>query len=127
LKTWWPIIAASLLLIFGNGAYWSWRELKLKTLVDTTELRNAENSIFRDIIQLAEDYFTALEQYSGNKNNIRAKNKMEQVSLQMKKRRADFDAVETKLAELESRKPESINLYFPTPTPPTSIKVVPNP
>ena len=127
MKFWWPIIAAVLLLIFGNGAYWSWRELQLKTMLNTTELRNDENAIFRDIVQLTEEYFATQEEHSQKKDDTRTNTKIQNLNSQMKKRRADFDAVEHKLAGLESRQPESINLYFPTPTPPTIISIKPAP
>ena len=127
MKTWWPLVAGFVLLIFGNGMYWSWRELELKKMVNIAQLRNDENAIFRDMINLTQEYVEVYHEYAGKSADTRTNTRIANLISQMKRRRADFDAIERNLARLESREPQSVNLDFPTPTPPTILRIEPAP
>ena len=125
-RFWWPAIAIVVATLIGNGAYWSWRELQLNTIVKTTELRNNENQIYRDIVELSESYIAAQQESVGKTNDPRIVAKIMHLHSQLERRKGDFTALETRLAQLESRQPQPLTIFFPTPTPPT-IRIRPGP
>jgi hypothetical protein len=126
-KPWWAVVALLVVTLVGNGAYWNWKELQLNTVTKIAELRNSENSIYRDIVELSEKYIAAQRDSVGKANDPGVVASIRQLQSQLDRRKADFTALEKQLARLESRQPEPLTIFFPTPQPvvvmPTALAV----
>jgi len=126
----WVIVTFALGLLFGGsgGAYWAWKASELSTAVSTTDLRKAQGETYQRIIALSAEYLPAQMTYARSKDEdeqVLVLNKMKRLDGQLVVEKANFLALETKLAKLEGREPQVIRLDFILPLPPMNIRVSP--
>ena len=115
--------------LLGSGSIWQWknseldaRKQQIEGVQKLTELRKQENDLYRDIIELSDEYITAADQYS--KAPTQALNRqIHQLSARLDVIKDDFRTLEGNLSRLEGRAPRTIPLDFVPPGAPSGLTV----
>ena len=120
------------MLIFGNGAYWNWKQSKLQEhqaifedALKLNQLEREEGEVVHSIFELRRQYIEARDEYSKNQSaTVYRKFAGLEQELQLSKQR--YENLERVVAQLENRNPRQINFEFSAPPPPTNLQVLPN-
>ena len=129
--TTWTTLAFGILLIFGNGAYWNWKQSKLQEhqtifedALKLNELEKEEGEVVHSIFELTKQYIEARDEYSKDQSATvyRKFAGLEQELQVIKQRYANLERV---VAKLENRSVRPINLEFTPPEAPRDLHVIP--
>jgi cell division protein FtsB len=127
----WTILAFGILLIFGNGAFWNWKqnerqehETIFEDALKLNQLEKEEGEVVHSIFELTKQYIEARDEYSTTQSATvyRRFAGLEQELQVLKQRYANLERV---VAKLENRSLRPINLEFTAPGAPRDLRITP--
>jgi hypothetical protein len=122
-----------LTLLFGNGAYWQYRESTLKTdqaqrerITKIIELRDKQLDTLQKILENSAKHTEAQDSFLKT-GDYKSQNEILRIKAYIESLRGNYRELEKDLSQLEGRPVKDINLDFFTPLPPSQLEIGLNP